>query len=616
MGGTNTVRAADYIRGKLADKGIKHVFEVYGGAIPDLVDACAISDRLTYIPVLHEQAGGFAAEAYAKVNGKLGAAMATSGPGAQNLVTPIANCFYDSVPAIFLTGEAPSMFLRTSPDSRQRGFQEFPMHELIKPLTKYATRVDNSEDVPYELEKAIHIAQEGRKGPVLLHFPAEVPGQQIDPEQLRRFTKPKSKEYNLEIVDEQIDHFLQDLRSSKRPTMLVGAGVRWGNALEELEQASEALGIPMFPTWNAMDVVTSDNPNYGGRVGVCGGKGRNFGIQNSDLLLMLGSRLSLRVSGGGGVEHFARQAKKYMVEIDPTMLTQANEDVPLKEQIYCDAKVFLQRLNQRLPNEKPRDFSDWRDQVRHWRDKYDVVSRKQDFRLDANQGFTHPYAFMRILSQEMQEGDIVMADTGGNVTVFSQAFETKKGQRAFSSNGNSPMGFAFPAGIGAWLASDRKSDLNHNVVSIIGDGGFIMNEQEMQTLVTQKIPLKTIILNNHAYGFTRQFQQRKFGKSEACDSKGRSPYIPPDFIKLANAHGIAGMTLATNNESTMRQRIRQFLDAQTQVIFDVDIGDFTDYRPRIVGNDPLEDMVPRLPRDEFSENMIVPPVPGWEEAEY
>jgi len=598
------MRVSDYIIDYLGEIGVKEIFVFYGGAIATLIDGFRKTNKTKYITALHEQAGGFAAEAYAKVSGNLGVMIATSGPGGHNLVTPIGNCFYDSVPCLFLTGQVPSQFSGEGCAARQVGFQETRIADIVRPITKYSKMITDPKKIKYELQKAIFLAKSGRPGPVLLDLPADVQGAEINPDELESFNNSSHQTSgDLNIIDEKINKFIIDLKNSKRPTILIGGGVRIANALPEIEELQKILKLPFFPTWNAMDVITSDSEYYGGRVGVCGGKGRNFAIQNSDLLLIVGSRLSLRIPGGG-FKYFARKAKKYMVEIDPGSFEAQKGKVKIDEEILCNAKTFLKKLIEKLKTESIPDFSEWNRKVFEWRDKYDPVS-KEYFSENSNNGYVHPYSFMRILSQEMKPEDIIIADAGGNVTVFSQAFETKKGQRTFSSNGNSPMGFAFPAGIGAWLASNK----NQNVVAIIGDGGFNLNMQELQTIKIHNIKSKTIILNNSCYGFTKQFQERKFQASEACGPEG---YAPPDFIKIAEAYGVKTIKISTNNEQEIRTKIREMLDSEEAVICDVNTGGYHDYLPRVTGEYPIEDMWPHLPRQEFRENMIIEPVSGWD----
>jgi len=602
------MKVADFIVKHLADLGVKDIFEVYGAANGDMIDAFTRTDKTRYVSVMHEQAGGFAAECYAKVSGNLGVAMATSGPGGQNFVTPIANCFYDSVPCLFITGQIKTAFMRPDPSIRQVGFQETDMVKIAEPITKYAKLVKDPLKIKYELEKAIFIAREKRPGPVLLDLPIDVQKANIDPESLIGFDPvPATTTYNLNAVDAQIDSYLAALSQAERPVIMVGGGVGISGAIDLLLKIGTRLKIPMYPTWNSLDIVTSDYEYYGGRIGTFGGAGRNFGLQNSDLLLAVGSRISGRITGGN-LKSFARAAKKYVVDVDEPALQRTMQQVPFDVNIFCDAKLFLERLNAKLDTAKIPDFSKWASMAIEWRNKYDTVSQAM-FEENSNKGFVHPYAFMRTLSQELRSGDIFVGDCGGNIVVASHAFETKKGQRFITNNGNSPMGFSFAGTMGAWLASDRQ----HNVVCVIGDGGFNMNLQELQTVKNYNMGFKTFILNNHCYGITRQFQRTNFeGREEACGPKG---YNPPDFVKICEAYGIKVFTIKRNSD--IKEGIRKVLAHEGPALCDVDIGGWDTYTPRVVGwNTPIEDMEPYLPRDEFRKNMIIGPLPGWENHKY
>ncbi|MBS3065512.1 thiamine pyrophosphate-binding protein [Candidatus Pacearchaeota archaeon] len=596
------IKVADFVINYLASLGIKDVFEVYGAANGDLIDAFTRTSKTRYVSVMHEQAGGFAAEGYSKISG-LAAAIATSGPGGQNFVTPIANCFYDSVPAIFLTGQVQSRFMRPTDEIRQAGFQETPITDIVKPITKYAVFVKNPQDIKFEIEKAAFLARNKRAGPVLLDLPIDVQKAEVDLESLVGFdTLPYQSAWDIHSIDEKINSLLRDLSKSERPVMLIGAGVRTANAIPEFLEVANLLGIPCFPTWNALDVVTSDFQYYGGRVGSYGGAGRNFGIQNSDLLVAVGSRVSGRITGSN-VDAFAREAKRYLVDVDEAMLQRKFQPVPF-EGIPSDAKLFFQRLKDQILSGKKKDFSSWMSRVREWKERYDPVLPEYYNEKEV----VNPYVFVRALSEEMKSKDILVGDCGGNIVVASQAFETKAGQRFLTNNGNSPMGFSFAGAMGACLAASPDS----NVVCTIGDGGFNMNIQELQTVRNYGIPLKTFIMNNHCYGITRQFQRTNFnGRMEACGPAG---YNPPDFVKICKAYGIR--TAEISKHEGMRERIREVLDAKEPVVCDVNMHDWDNYSPRVFGGAPIEDMQPFLPRSEFRENMIINPIDGWEDTSY
>ncbi|MBT4376320.1 thiamine pyrophosphate-binding protein [archaeon] len=596
------MKVADFVINYFGDKGIKDIFEVYGAANGDLIDAFTRTDKTRYVAVMHEQSAGFAAECYAKISGKPAVSIATSGPGGQNFVTPIANCFYDSVPAIFLTGQVNSNFLRPDKSIRQRGFQETPIVEIVNPVTKYAKLVTDPNSIKYELEKAWFISQDGRPGPVLLDLPIDVQKAEIDPDSLTGFNSTTFKTtFDLNPVDVQIKNYLEDLAKSERPVILVGAGVRHSKGIESLLELGNKLKIPMFPTWNALDVVTSDNEHYGGRVGTYGGKGRNFGLQNSDLVLAIGSRISGRLYGSQ-TKAFLREAKKYVVDIDNSNLQQKFQEVPFDENVFCDAKVFTKKLNEALGDLPQKDFSKWTEKVMGWRDKYDPV--KPEF---FNQSKSlNPYAFFRVLSQEMEKGDTLVGDCGGNIVLASQAFETKEDQRFITNNGNSPMGFSFAGAMGAYLASDKGK----NVVCTIGDGGFNMNLQELQTLKNYNLNFKTFLINNQIYGITKAFQEKKFeGRSEACGPKG---YTSPDLIKICDAYGVKTDSIDGNDIDNMREKIKKVLDFDGPMVCEVNCPDWHLYEPTVFGAVPIEDMHPKLPREEFEANMIIEP---WKNKE-
>lgn len=606
------MKLADFVIDFLANKGIDKVFVVYGSANGDLVDAFTRTDKTQYVAVMHEQAGGFAAEGYAKVKGIPGVALATSGPGGMNLVTPIGNCFYDSVPCIFVTGQVNSRFLRQDDSLRQIGFQETDIVSIVKPITKYATMVTDPELIKFELEKAYHLCTSGRPGPVLVDLPMDVQKADIVPEALDGFPISERSDYgegNLRVVKEQIDRYVDDLVQSERPVLMIGGGVRIANAIEEVRELGRLLKIPCFPTWNALDVITSDFEYYGGRIGTYGGAGRNFGIQNSDLLLAIGSRISGRITGGN-VNSFARGAKKYVVDVDLGLLEKQNQQVPFDENIHCDARAFIRMLIGRVKElQEPaandaRNFSQWTNKVMAWKAKYDPV-RPEFFEQKQN---VHPYVFMRTLSRVLDSDAVIIGDCGGNIVVSNHSFETKHGQRYLTNNGNSPMGFSHSASMGCYLADPARQ-----VICVIGDGGFNMNIQELQTFLNYDIKVKTFILNNHIYGITKAYQETNFeGRCEACGPIG---YDPPDFIRICKAYDLR--TFEINSHSGLEENIKHVLGHDGPVVCDVNCHEHHSYEPRIVGwKTPIEDMYPYLPRSEFKDNMFIAPTETWEHPEY
>lgn len=332
------MNTADYILKRLAELSIDTAFLVYGGAMSELADAFTRQDKISYVCTQHEQAAIFAAEGYAKASGKPGLVIVTSGPGVGNIVTGIQNCYYDSVPLIALTGQVATNLMRPAGSKlRQLGFQETPTVEILTPITKYATTPRSPTDAMLCLEQAIWHATNNRPGPVVLDLPTDVQRAQID----RMAFQGERHAVVYPSCRNQAKAFLADLERSSRPGILVGGGAYTARA--EIERFAAARQIPVFRTWNALDVITDDSPVYGGTVGTYGGPGRNFGIQNTDLLLILGCRISGRITGGRP-ETFARGAIKYIVDVDPWLLDPANQQVRGDVNVLAPAKAFVEAL--------------------------------------------------------------------------------------------------------------------------------------------------------------------------------------------------------------------------------------------------------------------------------
>ena len=394
---------------------------------------------------------------------------------------------------------------------------------------------------------------------------------------------------------------IKDFKKAKRPVLLIGGGAR-GADIRELEAR---LNCPAIPTWNAIDIVTSDDPYYRGRIGTYGSRGGNFTIQNADLILAIGCRFSGRITGGN-VKAFGRNAKIYAVDIDRQALM--NPTVRIDKFFCTDAWIFVNLFLAEMPQQQGR--IKWLDKTLEWNKKYPPVlydgrymrigdactpaySLNSEEDLEIMEG-VNPYVFIKTLSEECDKDDIIVSDCGGNVVVVYQAFETKEGQRLISSHGNSPMGFSFAGAIGACLATKKR------VICLIGDGGFNMNIQELQTLKNYNLNLKTFIMNNHIYGITQQFQDTHFeGRYEACGPKG---YNPPNFMGIVQAYRL-GIDFI-EGEHNLRNAIRFVLNYDKAIVCDVDMGNWHTYEPRILGFDPLEDMSPKLAREELRRNML------------
>jgi acetolactate synthase-1/2/3 large subunit len=596
------LKVADYIINFFSQKGIDTAFLVYGAANGDLVDSFTRNSKIKYVATIHEQVAGFAAEGYSKIKRIPGLAISTSGPGATNMITSVANCFYDSIPCIFLSGQINSQFLRPHEKIRQIGFQETDIISIVKPVSKFAVMIENANDIKYILEKAFHICLEGRPGPVFLDIPVNIQKAEIDVDELEGFN-PQIRKYDIEDISLKIRNFLDDFNKAKRPAFIIGGGVQLSNTLDKLINIVKKLKVPCFPTWNGLDSITSDFEYYGGRIGTYGGPGRNLAIQNSDLIFGIGTRISGRITGGN-VRTFAREAKKYIVDLDEFLLEKKYQQVPFDVNIFSDLPTFFDIFEEEIKKiKKINEKNDWLEKVKYWLKKYNtfkpLYERENAYSFESK-NYIHPYNFLDKLSNQLDKKDIIVGDCGGCSVLVGHALKTKLGQRYHSNNGHAPMGFSFASAIGSWFGSDKKS----NVICLTGDGGFNMNIQDLQTLINYNIPLKTFVINNHIYGITKAFQKTNFqGREEACGPKG---YNPPDFVAVAKAYKIK--TFIIDKNINFEDTIKEILKFNGPVVCDVNCHEFHDYEPKIIGwKTPIEDMYPYIERNEFKKEMIIKP---------
>jgi len=591
---------SDYIANFLTDNGVKDVFFVEGSACASLIVAVARNKNLKYYCTLHEQAGAFAVDGYYKTNRKLSVMIATSGQGGQNLLNGVAASYYDSIPVLYLTGQINSRFIKPSSSIRQHGFQENDIVSMAKPITKYARMVKNPMDIRFEMEKALHIATSGRPGPVLLDIPMDTQKAEVDENRLRSYI-PEQSGIDMNKVQENISILLDWLSESERPIFLIGGGVWLADAKKSTMKLIERLKIPFSETWNMIDFCENNHELYGGRVGTFGGDGRNFAIQNSDLLIAIGSRISGRITGGM-MDTFARAAKKVIVDIDNEELNYQQVKGDLN--ISCDAGVFVEEFLKTVESRNfNKDFILWKNKVINWKEKYKVF--KEDYWKQ--EGSVNPYVLIKVLSEEMKEGDVLVHEAGGNCVVTSQTFEAKINQRIFSNNGNSSLGYALPGAIGACVAAQKQ------VICITGDGGLNFNIQEFQTMKYYNLPVKVLIFANNAFGITKAYRDTHF-KSEYAGVDAEHGVSFPDFKKIAEAYGLK--TVNINDHSELREKMRYVLDANEPIICNIKMVGFYDYSPKLGWSSPIEDQYPFLQRDEFRENMIIEPIAGWENPKY
>lgn len=586
------MKVTEYILERLAKEGVRHAFGITGGVIVPLVDAFDKEKNLEFVCTTQEQGAAMAAEAYARITGNLGVTFATSGPGATNLITGIGCSYFDSIPTLHLTGQVDVKDTTYPGGPRQIGFQETDIVKIVEPITKYSKRVDDHKDIKYELDKAIHIAKSGRPGPVLLDLPINMQLEDINPDRLISYVS-KEKQYDYETLDKKVDETIRLINNAKRPIIIIGAGVKLAKYVNETRSLIERLEIPVTPSWGAMDILHHDHELFVGGFGVSANRAGNFAVQNSDLILSIGSRLDTRQTGAKA-DTFARKAKKIVVDIDENELYK-KRGMEIDVDINYNLRDFVNKMQLNIFQFKKRDLSVWKNKINEWKEKYPIVLLEYYRQKDK----VNPYVFMQALSGESKEGDIIISDAGANLTWTMQGFKIKKDQKLFSAFGNSPMAYSFPASIGASIASN-----NGPITCIIGDGGLKMNINELETVVRYNLPIKTFLINNHEFGIIKQFQdvwfKSRYKASDVDGGLGNS-----DLLKIARAYGMATAQINNHNELG---KIKEVLDYEGPILCSVELRHGEYIVPKLEFGKSIEDPTPFLNREEFRENMIIEPL--------
>lgn len=587
------MKLSDYVAGFLARQGIRHVFAVTGGASLHLIDSVARTPGIDYICPQHEQGGAMAADGYARATGNLGCAIATSGPGATNLVTGIICSWFDSVPVLYLTGQVTTFRLKGGTGVRQMGFQETEIVEMCKPVTKYAVMVTDWTKIRYELEKAIHIAKSDRPGPVLVDVPDDLQRMDIDPSTLEAFDPgPGSPKPSPATAD--LDTLVGYLRGATRPVAVLGWGIRLSGAEKDVVRLVERLGVPVLPTWPALDLMPSAHPLVIGAFGTHGTRYANYALQNADLVLAIGARLDTR-EAGSPYSDFARGAKKVVVDIDAAELGKLPTfGMPVDLAIRSDAGAFIRALLAREADLPRFDIPEWRGRIAEWKRKYPTCA--PEYRQDRS---INPYVFVEALAAAAAPGEQVVLDTGCALAWTCQAFQFKERQRLYHAFNTTAMGYALPAAIGVSFAFDRAP-----VTCVVGDGALQMNIQELATVVRHNLPIRIFLINNHGYSMVQQTQEQWLGgRYEATTVDGGLAF--PDFVKVAEAYGLPTITIERNEQAA--DLIRQAYATDGPVFINVEIQPSHRVVPQVRFGRPIEDGEPLLPRKEFFENMIVDP---------
>jgi len=603
---SKTMRLADYVFARLREEGVDAVFLVPGGGAMYLVDALGQNQDLRYVPTHHEQAAAIAAEAYSRINGHLGCALVTTGPGATNAITGVTGAWIESVPLLVLSGQVKRADLLGDSGVRQKGPQEVDIVSMVQPITKYAVTVLDPSEIRFHFEKAVHLATTGRRGPVWLDIPLDVQAAQIDASELTSYVPETVSDTNLTADAAAV---IDLLNSAERPIILAGHGIRLAEAADDFRDLYEALDIPVATTWNAADLIPAGHRLSVGKPGTVAQRPPNFAIQNSDLILAIGARLDNVVTAYNPAK-FGRHAPKVIVDVDPAELGKFPAEMNIARTVCADAQDFIRAMLAQRQSIVAKDRSSWLERCNDWKTRYPI----NDGVPFPKSGVISHYHLTKVLADEIPENTLIVTGSSGlAVEIFYTGFANKPGQRLFLTSGLGAMGYGLPAMVGAGLASNAKS-----YVGVEGDGSLMMNIQELQTIRMLDLPLKLFLFNNGGYASIRNTQRNYFeGRYVGTGPEGRLGL--PDFVTLAQANGIDAMRI--EDAADLVSGVREALSRRGPLIVDVRVQKNEALWPKSAAlpqpdgsfrSMPLEDMSPLLPRAEFGANMIVPLDPASE----
>ncbi|MBE6137265.1 MAG: thiamine pyrophosphate-binding protein [Erysipelotrichaceae bacterium] len=597
------IRVADYIVNKVIEAGVKTTFSVVGGGAMNLNDAFGHAEGMNVIYNHHEQACAIAAEGYARVNNEMAAVVLTTGPGGTNALTGVVGAYVDSVPMLVISGQVrwDSFSLSTGLNLRAMGDQEFNIVSAVKTMTKYAEIVTDKNDIRYIIEKAIYLATHGRMGPTWVDIPGDIQSAYVDTDELKGY------DYSDEVIskpsDDEIYHIINKIKESKRPVIYAGSAIRLSGAFSKFKMLIEKLNVPVVCAWNSSDAMESDHRLYAGRPGNFGDRAGNFAVQNSDLIISLGCRLSIRQTGFN-YKSWAPKSYVIMVDIDENELKKPTLHVEYP--ICANVKDVIDDLYNKVKDSDVifDNNSCWIEQCKDWMEKYPVIKPVHFEQKE----LANAYAVIDLLSKNMPEDMITISGNGTACVVGGHGYTIKKGTRFIENSGMASMGYDLPAAIGACFANGRKP-----LICLTGDGSIQMNIQELQTIIHHQLPIKIIIINNDGYHSIRQSQSNFFKGKPLCGvGKDSLDLSFPDMEKLAYAYGFKFFRCKTNDE------FAKYMDADFKYdgpqICEVMVDKVQYFAPKAgskkledgsMVSAPLEDLAPYLDREELKEIMSI-----------
>lgn len=590
------MRIADYVIEKLNKLGVEHIFSVNGRGVLYLTDALAKNQDVQCVSMHHEQAAAYAAVAYAQYRDGLGACLVSTGCGSTNAITGLLCAWQDGIPCVFISGN--NMLSETTRYTgspiRTYGQQETDIISVVESLTKYSVMITDPTRIVYEVEKAIYMANEGRKGPVWIDIPLDIQDARIEPDELERY---EIKQESCSPTVEDISYVAERISKSERPIILIGSGVRWSHAIRELKELLAICPIPLTYATSAVDVIGSKNDISVGTVGSMGGtRAGNFAVQNSDLLLVLGNRLS-PMTTSNEYDKFAREAEIVVVDIDED--EHKKNTVRVDKLIKSDVREFLIKLTAVLEN---KCWDSWSKKCRHWKEVFPICEE-----VYRNAEKVDLYQLAEVLTETMPRDATICTDAGLEELIIPASVRLEEGQRLLHPNSQGAMGYSIPAAIGAYYAGAK------NIVVVVGDGSIMMNVQEFTTIAFNNIPIKVLLINNNGYATIRKRQQGLFRRrtigNDTSDGLGL-----PQFQRLSYGFGVEYEKI--DNDGDLKCKIRSIMDKQVPIICEIMGVENQEYlhssyargKNNKIVRRPLEDQSPFLDRETFLYEMIIEPI--------
>ncbi|WP_455089723.1 thiamine pyrophosphate-binding protein [Peptoanaerobacter stomatis] len=588
------MRLSDYVISFFEEKKVKDIFLLPGGGCMYLVDSAGKNKNISHISMFHEQAISIAMDSYAQNSGNIGVGIVTTGPGGTNTITGLTASYIDSTPVIYISGQVKTIDMMTGKGIRQGGPQEVDIVSIVKPVTKYAVTVKKADNIKYHLEKAYYEATTGRKGPVWIDIPLDVQGAEIDENNLKGYEIQGKDELNIDY-----GKIINLINNSQRPLILMGNGVYLSGKTKELLDFIQEYNIPTLLTWKVIDAMEYENKLNFGCPGIMGMRYSNFILQNSDLLLIFGSRLDNSITAYN-INNFAKNAKKVIVDIDENEIKKF--DYEFYEEIVSDFADFFDGLYENKDKIQKNDYSIWIEYCNKTKEKYPVVLaeyKKEDKYVDS-------YAFIDVLCDNLKDDDVIVPESsGGAGEITYQAFRIKKNQKMKNAAGLGSMGFGLPYSIGACFANNKK-----RTILINGDGAFQLNIQELQNIVRDNLPIKMFIWNNDGYASIKNTQKNLFDANYVSVDE-KSGLDMPDISAIARAYGIRTVKIFNNSE--LLEGIKDTLSGDEPVLCEVMTNPMQEVRPKVQSirlksgsmmSKPIEDMYPFLSDEELKSNFL------------